>query len=408
MNILFCVPEKITTRLGAPKVYVELAKALEREGQQCTLVGINEVAPGIGQYDRKIDRNEYYAQCLKTYIHENAAAYDVIEYEHQFLPFSREELPADVLLVARSVLLVHNAHHTSLPTLQGIPLLLRNLFNDLTAGNLFGERGPALSEYLRVLKKHIGTAWHYASTADDRKAYATMATETCNAADLVMISNQPDRDTLRKHGVNSDKVKVLPYGMSPERYDSFAEAASTTPETKTVVFVGTFDFRKGGATDLPRIVRRIHREAPGTNFLLLGTKGLFVSAEEVMPHFAPSVRDSVEVIPKYSPASLPKLLARGSMGLFPSRFEGFPFSVLEMSSAGLPVFSYNAPGPPEMLGNDYLVPLGDWKKMAEKAVALLNDEARLARASNHVRQSVQRFNWDSIAAQTIDVYGEYR
>ena len=407
MNILFCVPEKITTRLGAPKVYVELAEALERQGQQCTLVGINEVAPDIGQYDRKIDRNEYYAQCLKTYIHENAAAYDVIEYEHQFLPFSREELPAEVLLVARSVLLVHNAHHTSLPTLQGIPLLLQNLSNDFTAGTLFSEKGPSLIEYLRVLKKHVGTAWHYASTSNDRKAYATMATKTCKAADLVMVSNQPDRDTLQKHGVDADKVTVLPYGMSPERYDSFAEAASTAPETQTVVFVGTFDFRKGGATDLPHIMRHIHREAPETNFLLLGTQGLFVSAEEVLLHFPSSVRSKIEVVPQYDPETLPSLLSRADIGVFPSYYEGFPFSVLEMLAAGLPVHAYDAPGAPEMLCSKYVVPRGDWRAIVGKVLSLLGRNSELKEAAKSSRHKVQKFNWNDIATQTIETYTRY-
>ena len=48
-----------------------------------------------------------------------------------------------------------------------------------------------------------------------------------------------------------------------------------------------------------------------------------------------------------------------SAGAFPSHCEGFPFGVLEMLAAGLPVVAYRAPGAPMMIGGqERAKPLG--------------------------------------------------
>lgn len=399
MDILFCAPDRVTNKLGAPKVYLEISSALQELGCTCEIVGREDVAPNVYQFDTKLERNKHYSQKLKGYIHERSSEFDVIEYEHEYLPFPRSSLPSGTLLVARSVLLAHHARDIRLPVWKGIPRLARYLLSDFTTN----EGGSvARSNRYRVLKKHLGEAFRHEVTRHSRRKEAARATATCSAADLVFVTNASDQQVLRAEGIRPEKTVKLPFGMTQERYQAFS--ADGEEGAPTIIFVGTYDFRKGGATDLPRIIESVLRACPAVQFRLLGTKGLFVDEKEVLAHFSADVHDRVNVIPEYSPDSLPELLRGGTLGIFPSYFEGFPFGVLEMQAAGLPVIAYDAPGPPEMLSEECLVPLGHWKRIAQKAVTLLKDRKRLEDRREEARRRAKSFQWEAVAQRTLAAY----
>jgi len=400
MDILFCAPDRITKTLGAPKVYVEVAEALRDLGCTCTIVGREDVAPEVSQFDSRQKRTEYYSRKLRDYIRRRADAFDVVEYEHEYLPFPRQSFPKDTILVARSVLLAHHARDIRLPVWAGIPRLVRLL----AAGAWKRPNDVSQKCQARILKKHVGEALRHETERWTRRKYASRATATCKAADLTIITNAHDRRTLEKEGIQTEKMVTLPFGLSKDRFRSLASAGPDDGSSPMIVFVGSYDFRKGGATDLPRIVERIRRECPSVQFRLLGTSGLFVDREEVLAHFASSLHDQIEVVPKYDPKGLPELLAGGTVGFFPSYFEGFPFGVLEMQAAGLPVVAYDAPGPPEMLPEDLLVPIGNWERLAERTITLLQDRNRLDRRQQEARRRAQSFKWKEVAKRTLAAY----
>ena len=402
MNVLLCVPERITRKLGAPKVYVELSEALEEKGCSCELVGVEDVAPNISQYDGKEGKITHYSQQLREYISRRTGEFDVVEFEHKHLPFPHSSLPENVLLVARSVLLGHHARSIRLPIWEGVSGILQNTLEHLM------ERGRKrtdvqLKDYLTTLKKHVGTAVRYELNRTKRQRQAERTTETCRAADLVIASNSHDRRTLEEKGIDPQKIKILPFGLSDERYEALSPSAWTVPDPPTFVFIGTHDFRKGGATDIPRIAYRLLAEFSSARIRLLGTRGLFANEEEVLAHFRPDVQGRVEVVPVYSPGNLPELLQDGTIGLFPSYYEGFGFGVLEMLASGLPVVAYNVPGPPEMLPDDLLVPSGDWKQLADKAKRLVMSDS-LEECRRMANTRAHGFQWSNIAEQTIEAY----
>jgi glycosyltransferase involved in cell wall biosynthesis len=81
-----------------------------------------------------------------------------------------------------------------------------------------------------------------------------------------------------------------------------------------------------------------------------------------------------------------------------------PFAVLEMLSASMPVIAYDAPGPPVMLSQEYLVPRGDAQSLAKKAVALLRDRDALLAARRWSRSRSTEFTWSRAAAMTDEAY----
>lgn len=370
MRILFVTAPPLECSLGGAKPFIELAAEFKRLGWHVDLLSLLEQVPGHASRLRRA-RAEY----LRDLLVSRGSDYDVVDFDHEYLPYAREEFPPDTLLVARSVLLCHQVAARSFPH----PWSGRRLAGVLLKGR---SRRANISEM------------------------SSFASRSVREADLVNVSNGDDSDLLIQAGVRPDKVVVFPFGLGDERRARFAAMRPDRPHRGVVAFVGTFDWRKG-AGDMPAIVERVVRDAPGTHFRLLGTRGMFPTARDVLRRFPPRDRVNVEVVPSFDTDELPRLLEDCALGFFPSYLEGFPFAVLEMLAASLPVFAYNVPGPPMMLDRAYLVPAGDIDALATRVLALLHDPSRLLQARVDAHRRAQSFRWEETAEQTAVTYLEH-
>ena len=363
MRILLCTPAPLTKSLGAAKVVVELAEEMREMGWECDLVSIRDLADQSGLSMCK---------SLRGYLLEHAANYDVVDYDHEYLPYSRSEFSPQTLFVARSVLLAHHLETISIPTGRGV-------------------------------KAQLGVLLKGRSRAQARRERVCRAQVTVEQADLVNVSNDDDKVELVRRGVPAEKIVVVPYGISRARRSLFDQVPSAPPPSPIVAFVGTFDYRKG-AREFPRIVRSVAAQVPNVRFRLLGTKGLFQTERDIRSLFSRDVESHLEVVMSYPPEQLPHLLASCSVGVFPSYMEGMPFGVLEMLAASVPVIAYDAPGPSMMLRPDSLVPRGDATALAAHVFDLLKDSERLAAERAWAKQQSQQFTWAHAAEETNRLY----
>jgi len=350
--------------LGGSKVVIELAEELELLGWKADVV-----SPADFPLTQGRDIYAAYPSNLRRHLSEYAHEYDVIDYDHVYLPYPRTEFRKDTLFVARSVLLAHHLESIRIPRSRALKSVLRNV---ITAKREARKLATAI-----------------------RQAKITVA-----QADLVNVPNTHDKAELVKHGIPENKIVVLPFGIDRVRHSLINAISSEPPDQPALVFVGTFDNRKG-ATDFPRIVRDLARKVTGVRFRLIGTGS---SGSRVLSHFDKNLRDRIEVVPRYEPVDLPGLLAGCSVGVFPSYIEGFPLGVLEMLAASIPVIAYDSPGPPMMLPAEYLVTAGDSHNLTRKAIALLRDPVELARARTWARERSRAFCWNDIAKRTDRIY----
>ena len=227
---------------------------------------------------------------------------------------------------------------------------------------------------------------------------------TVEQADLVNVSNGDDKAELVRRGVEESKIVVIPYGISRARRPLFDAVSSEPPAQPVVAFVGTFDYRKG-AREFPQIAQAIVDAVPGVRFRLIGAKGLYKTEAEILAHFPQRLVPKIDLVLKFRPEELPHLLSTCSIGVFPSYIEGFPFGVLEMLAASVPVVAYDAPGAPMMLPPEYLVGRADWASLSSKALCLLEDTSRLAQARIWAKKRSHNFSWKRSAELTQDAYG---
>jgi glycosyltransferase involved in cell wall biosynthesis len=355
--------------LGTAKVLVELAEAMSEIGWEVSFIQPSDV--GIPRI-RCLAEHELFAVRLGQYFDENASRFDVVDYEHVFLPFSRARFDARPLFVSRSALLVLHLKTGRIPVAPG-------------------------------LRAAVGRVVHFNKRRRDVESQTSRAKITLREADLINLNNSYDKETLVRRGIAANKIAVIPLGLSNHARALFDAVPIAPPMAPIVGFVGTFDYRKG-ALDFPRIVAALIAAVPDVRFKLLGTAGLFQTADAVKAFFPAPLRPRIEVIPRFEPDALPNLLADVSVGVFPSYVEGFGLGVLEMLAAAVPVIAYDVPGPPMMLPPERLVRAGDIRGVASRAIALLKSPADLAAARIAARESSRRFRWDVIARQTADIY----
>jgi glycosyltransferase involved in cell wall biosynthesis len=371
-RILFCSQNSLDARLGAPKVILEAGRALQGCGWEVRWASNEEICPNVGSV-QGLERLRRFSGALRRFLCEHAASFDVVDYDHAYLPFERSEFHVSTLFVARSVLLAQHFERIEIPRYT----TFRSLAERLVHG--FGR-------------------WN------ERRGGIRQADETFRQADLIHVSNEYDRAELLRRGFSSERILVLPFGLFGDRVAEFTRVCSPAPPgTHKVAFVGTFDLRKGAA-EFPDIVERVVRSVPDAQFKLVGARCNDGAA--AASRFPSRLQARLEIIPSYDPQDLPRLLGDCDLGVFPSHIEGFGFGVLEMLAAGLPVIAYDAPGPPMMLGPEWLVPRGDAAALADRVVPLLCDAARLSEARWRAWQRAREptFSWEEIGRKTSRVY----
>jgi glycosyltransferase involved in cell wall biosynthesis len=363
-SVLFCSAVSPSLELGAGRAVMELADAMRELGLRCDLIGPRDLCVGHG---RSKGPQKSYADGLRTYLKENAGRYDVVEYPHNRLPYGRTEFARGALFVARSVLLRH--HFSPSP----FPLPWRH---------------------------RIGMYLRGRTPSSEAEKGIALADATIREADLVNVSNFRDRSALIAAGVPPGKIIVMPFGMSLLRRNALALRPRSVAGDPVVLFIGRFNRRKGAA-DIPAIAAGISRGIPRACFRLLGTG---FSGRSVLASFPATLANRVDVVESYFSAELPSLLEGCSVGIMPSYVEGFPFALLEMLAAAIPVIAYDAPGASMMLEERYLVPRGDSAAMAGRVVSLLASPEKHAEAAAKAVDVSRFFAWERIAAETADIY----
>lgn len=367
MKILFCTPQPISHYLGISRVLIELKKELELSGHNVELIGPLEMGLANTNF-ASLEFRKVYTRTLKNYLIKNAHLYDVVDYDHEFLPFDRSLFAAKTLFVARTVLLV-----------QHIKFIKPK--KNFSFRSFVGEK-------LRHghFKKRLFDSW-----------------KTLVNADLINVPNHHDAKRLIELGINKDKIVTIPFGLSTDRIAHFNNLKACTPATPKVCFLGSFDYRKG-ASHFGTTFNKIKKMNPETKLLLLGCGGLFSSRESVLKFFNKADHDSIETVFKFEREKIADYLSDCSLGIYPSYFEGFPFGILEMLLAYLPVVAFDAPGASMMLSAEDLVPVGDENKLSQWVIELLNNSKKLAYKREQAHHLALKFTWTDIAQKTVAAY----
>jgi glycosyltransferase involved in cell wall biosynthesis len=169
--------------------------------------------------------------------------------------------------------------------------------------------------------------------------------------------------------------------------------------TRLALTVGRLDFQKGHEY-LIEAIPYLTQENPELRFIWAGDGSLRQALEKKLCQYG--IQDKVFILGYRS--DIPDLLKASDLFIFPTRFEGLPFALLEAMANGLPVISSDANGIPEVIANrvhGLLFKTGDSDDLLKAVQWALKHPEKMAEMAGQAKIRVKDFSEDKMVSQTL-------
>ena len=205
------------------------------------------------------------------------------------------------------------------------------------------------------------------------------------AADVVTCLSRSDEFLWNELGINAR------YMPNPLTIDTSARPPFSERNNKTLVFIARMTPAKG-ALDALKAVGIVRRKHPDVKLYMLGSFPDPEYERECRGYVKAHDLDANVIFAGFT-AEVGKYIAESSIHLMPSAVEGYPMTLMEVKSCGLPSVIYSLPyleAGKEEYGT-LSVPQRDWQAMAEKISELLDEPGKLNRFARSAYDSLQWF-----------------
>jgi len=208
----------------------------------------------------------------------------------------------------------------------------------------------------------------------------------------------------------ADKIDVVPNGVDAAPFDVLDglrgfRARWARPDERIVFNVGRVVEEKG-AHLIVEAVPRVLAEIPQSKFIIAGTGSMVDYLRRRVWDLG--VSDKVLVAGFISDPDRNRLLKVADAAVFPSLYEPFGIVALEAMAAKCPVIVSEVGGLKEVVRHDVTgvtIYPGNVESLAWGILHTLHDPAQAkARAAKAYRMVKDEYNWDRIAARTIEIY----
>jgi glycosyltransferase involved in cell wall biosynthesis len=315
----------------------------------------------------------------------------------------------------------------SLPTnlgwaLTGLPVAARRAGVDVIHAPAY--TGPLVSSIPVVLTIHDVSyerhpEWYPYRRDRFRRAFYRRSARA--AAHILTDSEFSAGEIVAAYGIDRARITVAPLGVtssfapapsadrpSPPRPLASASAASgsfgaASPANPFLLHVGDLHERRNLRTVLYAVIG-LRRRQIAVSLVTAGVdRG--VGAELTAVARAAGHPEAIDQRGAVSEAELLDLYRTATALVYPSRYEGFGFPVLEAMATGTPVMASRAGSIPEVLGDaGILLDPDDAMGWAEAIAGVLADAERRARMRELGVARAATFTWERTARLTRDVY----
>ena len=218
---------------------------------------------------------------------------------------------------------------------------------------------------------------------------------------LVTLTQQVKK--LYTNIIEKDKIEVIPFAVDTEVFKP-----SKREEKNEVLYVGSL-FELKGIRHLITAIARVAKEKPETRLRIVGEGPQKAVIEEMIRNCKLQKNVTIEGIIPHN--RIVSYYQRCSFLCFPSQGEPFGKAVIEAMACAKPVIATDIGGPRETLLNGetgFLVPLGQQKILAEKMLALLEDDTlRKKMGRNARRVALERYSWLKVAEKYHKIYQSF-
>jgi glycosyltransferase involved in cell wall biosynthesis len=218
---------------------------------------------------------------------------------------------------------------------------------------------------------------------------------------FIAVSRYTADDLVRRAGVSAAKIDVVYHGLDPVFCGLGEGDVARSDEPPYVLAMGGVSPRK----NTRRLIQAFchWRERGGRR----AAYRLLITGASLDPEFArdgTALPAGVSLLGYVDKAELPRLYAGAAVFLYPGFYEGFGLPIIEAMASGAPVVTSTTGAAPEIAGDAALLvdpfDVSSIEDGLERAT--MPDEATRLRALG--RERARRFEWDTAAAETVEVY----
>ena len=187
---------------------------------------------------------------------------------------------------------------------------------------------------------------------------------SCRKADMIIsVSDYTARDMIRHFGIERNKIRVV-HNPDPGDYSSFVPDEKTWDEIRQkygikmpyFLSIGTISHRKNSALILEAFNE--YKRSGGNRQVVFAGRGASAYKEFMTAWKNSEYRDDIILTDYIDDEEKKYIFACADALIFPSRFEGFGFPVLEAFGYGIPVVTSRESSLPE-IGSDAVMYLDD-------------------------------------------------
>jgi glycosyltransferase involved in cell wall biosynthesis len=248
----------------------------------------------------------------------------------------------------------------------------------------------------KLYRRKVLLNYHSGEADDHLRRWRRTAIPTIRLADLVIVPSEYLARVFNEFGLRAHAI----YNFIDTDKFRFRERSSLRP-----LFLSNRNLETHYGVD--RVLRAfaiIQSQVPEATLNVVGEGSQRSALEELARELGlrnTTFRGQVD------PESIADVYDAADIYLNGSEIDNQPLSLLEAFACGLPIVTTNAGGIPDIVTDGktgMLVPCGDYKQMAERAISLLGDPARVRQMIEQGRQECLKYSWKAVRSDWLDAY----
>lgn len=236
-----------------------------------------------------------------------------------------------------------------------------------------------------------------------RLLYGTAERLLAPLTDSIVCCSAVERAHAIALGLGARRCVVVPHGIAPFQATPLdvRQRAGLAPETVLAGFIGRLETQKAPDV-LIETIGLLHRRGVPVHVAIAGDGRLREALQQRLRTLA-----AEPAVTWLGAADGRRLLAEVDLLLMPSRYEGFPYVLLEALHSGVPIVATPVGGVSETVEQGdcgRVVPMGDVTALADTIEHLARDAALREKLATNARRHADAFDTSTMAERIETLY----